>query len=539
MDIDELNAILGKNENEHIEFKAARDSYSKNDVADYTIALANERGGYLILGVTDKKPHKIVGSSAFPEQEKLKKWLLDVTHLRVDIQELMTPKGRVVIFQIPSRPLGMPYHRDGRYLMRSGESVVPMTADMLQRIFNETGPDFSAELCPKVKIDELDINAIEDFRKRWIKKSGNKALAGYSVEQLLIDAELLVEGKLNYAALILFGTKECLGKHLGNSELIFEYKSTDNSESAEQRENYRKGFFSFYDDLWNKINLRNPKRHYQEGLFIWDIEAFNESAIREAILNAVSHRDYRMPGPIFVHQFSDKIEINNPGGLPAGITFENILWQTAPRNRRLAETFEKCGLVERSGQGMNRIFESCIQQGKGIPDFSRSDADNFWICLNGQIRHPEFLRVLERIGEEQVASFSTDDFVTLDAIYNDEPLAARLQPIAKKLFDIGLLERTPKSKGHRIILAKRLYNALGKSGVHTRKLGLERPSEKALLLQHIQSKGAEGAKLKEMRQVLTTLNRSSVQVLLRELRDENKVYCKGKTSAGIWFARNV
>jgi len=104
------------------------------------------------------------------------------------------------------------------------------------------------------------------------------------------------------------------------------------------------------------VNLRNDRQHYQEGLFVFDIPTFNERVVREALLNAVSHRNYQMSGSVFVRQYKERLVIESPGGFPAGVTLENILDRQSPRNRRIAEILAKCGLVERSGQGMNLIY---------------------------------------------------------------------------------------------------------------------------------------------------------------------------------------
>jgi Putative ATP-dependent DNA helicase recG C-terminal len=247
------------------------------------------------------------------------------------------------------------------------------TTDLLQRIFAETGPDFSAEICPKATLADLALEALENFRQRWMRKTENPALGHLAYDQLLIDGELLVDGGLTYAALILFGTRRALGKYLGEAEVLFEYRSQEASIPCQQREEYRQGFFSFMDDLWQKNNTRNDRQHFADGLFIWDIPTFNEMVVREAVLNAMAHRDYRLGASIFVRQFPRKLEIVSPGGFPPGITPENILWRQSPRNRRIAEALSRCSLVERSGQGVNRMFEECIKESKPWPDFAGSD----------------------------------------------------------------------------------------------------------------------------------------------------------------------
>ena len=142
---------------------------------------------------------------------------------------------------------------------------------------------------------------------------------------------------------------------------------------AQQRVELRQGFFSFYDELWNLINLRNDIQHFQSGLFVLDIPTFSERVVREAVLNAVSHRDYQLSGSVFIRQDPRRLVLESPGGFPVGITEHNILDRQLPRNRRIADIFAKCGLVERSGQGMNLMFELSIQESKPTPDFAGTD----------------------------------------------------------------------------------------------------------------------------------------------------------------------
>lgn len=152
-----------------------------------------------------------------------------------------------------------------------------------------------------------------------------------------------------------------------------------------------------------------------------DIPVFNEVAVREAILNAVTNRDYRPAGSVFVRQFPRKLEITSPGGLPPGVTVENILWRQAPRNRRIAEACARCGLVERSGQGANRMYEESIREGKHQPDFAGTDEYQVTLTLFGDVRNPQFLRFLEKVGAERSVSFSIQDLLVLDALQREQP----------------------------------------------------------------------------------------------------------------------
>jgi len=322
--------------------------------------LANSGGGKLVLGITDSRPRKIVGSAAFQQPERTRKGLAEKLMVSVDFR-LYSYKGkRVVVFTVASRSYGQPVQVDGKVWWRKEDSLVPMPQEKIRRIFSEIGHDFSNDICPGATINDLDKEAIEVFRSKWVEKSRSSRLKNLSLQQLLADASALYGNGITYAALVLFGTNVALNRFLPQAEIIFEYRSSDASGPAQYREEFRMGFFSCYDRIWNLINLRNDKQHYQDGLFIFDIPTFNERVVREALLNAVSHRNYQFSGSIFIRQYRDRLIIESPGGLPFGVTLNNILDSQVPRNRRIAELFALCGSVERSGQGVNLIYELTI-----------------------------------------------------------------------------------------------------------------------------------------------------------------------------------
>ena len=533
--IDELHTWMNAKEDERLECKEAKNRFDFEKLAKYCVALANEGGGRVILGVTDKAPRKVVGSQAFRNLERTKASLIERLRLRLDVEEIQHPNGRVLVFQIPSRPIGMPLEYQGAYLMRGGESLIAMTPDQLQRIFAETGPDYSAEICTSARLEDLDPAAVEVLRQLWQRKLPNQNISTRPVAQLLTDAELLVDGGVTYAALVLLGTRSALGKHLGQAELIFEYRSNDVPGAAAERHEFRQGFLSVLDDVWQLVNRRNDRQPFAQGLFVWEVPTFNERAVREAVLNAVSHRDYRHGGSVLVRQYPQRIEIVSPGGFPSGITPENILRQQNPRNRRVAEVLAKCGLVERAGQGFDLIFRECIRESKRLPDFSHTDAHTVWLTLHGDIQDLEFLRFLEQIGREQVAAFGLDDFLVVDLVRREERVPDNLRSRVEHLLEQGIIERVGRGRGVRLLLSRRFYRRAGMAGVYTRKRGLDRQTNKELLLKHIQDSQDEGSRLGELVQVLPALSRAQVQILLRSLRHEGRIHNIGKTRAARWY----
>lgn len=531
----ELQALLEALEDENLEFKEAKERFDFELLTKYACALANNGGGKIVLGVTDIRPRQIVGTRAFVQPELTKKGLIDRLSLRFDVQIYLVEEKRVLVFKIPPRPFGVPLQFDGKYWSRKGDSLVAMSESELREIFEESGHDFSADVCPQAQFDDLDSNAIEEFRNRWINKSGKISLQTLSQEQLLKDCEALTKNGITYTALILFGTKEALGRLLGQCEVIFEYRSSEVSGPAQHREEFRQGFFSFYDKLWELINRRNDIQHFQNGIFVDDIPTFEERSIREALLNAISHRHYQYGGSVFVRQYPRKLIIESPGGFLPDVTVENILDRQSPRNRRLADIFSKCGLVERSGQGMNLIFESSIKQSKPLPDFNGTDKDRVRLTLDGAIQDPMFLVMMQKIGREQLELFSTEDFLVLNAIHQEKPIGKSLKTRLPRLLDLGAVEKAGRGK---YILGKKYYQITGKKGTYTRKKGLDRDTQKELLLKHIRESKPEGTPLSELGQVLPARSLSQIQVFLRELRKAGKIEPHGRAKQGRWFAKN-
>lgn len=533
---EQLQQWLDEPEGTNLEFKEAKQNFHFEKLVEYCVALANEGGGKIILGVTDRRPRRIVGTTAFAEPGRTEAGLHDRLSHRIPVEELRTAEGRVLLVHVPPRLPGTAWQIDGRYLKRAGDELAVLIDAELRTIFAETGPDFSAGFCPGATIADLDPESLDLLRRLWLRKSGDQTLATRPMERLLADAELLSGDHLTYAALVLMGTREALGKYLAQAEIVFEYRSSEAPGPAAARHEFRQGFLPVLDEIWRLINLRNDLQHFQQGLFVWDVPTFNERAIREALLNAVSHRDYRNGGSVFVRQYPRRIEIVSPGGFPPGITPANVLWQQNPRNRRIAEVLGKCGLVERAGQGFDSIVRECIRQSKPLPDLSHTDNHSVWLTLHGEIQDQDFLRFLEEVGGERTATFGTDDFLVVDLVHREQRIPDHLKSRVAPLLEQGIIERLGRGRGARLLLSRRFYRHLGKAGVYTRKRGLDRETNKALLIRHIKDCGDQGAPLAEFVQVLPGLSRRQIQNLLKELRDEGRVRIRGSKRGSRWIS---
>jgi ATP-dependent DNA helicase RecG len=531
---EQLQIWLEAPEGTNLEFKEARNNFHFDTLVDYCVALANEGGGKIILGATDRRPRSIVGTQAFAEPGRTEAGLHERLSHRIPVEELIVEEGRLLIVHVPARLAGTAWQINGRYLKRAGDELAPLDGSELRAIFAEAGPDFSAETCPGATLADLDSSAIAGFRERWAQKSRDERKRSWTDIETLVNAELMVDGQVTIAALILFGTRTALGRYLAQAELVFEYRSSEASGPAADREEYREGFFLWQEAIWKKIDLRNDRQSYQDGLFRMDLPTFDEVAVREALLNAVAHRDYRDGGSVFVRQFPQRLEIVSPGGFPPGITPSNVLDQQKPRNRRLAEALAKCGLIERSGQGMNLMFERAIRQGKPLPSFEGTSPSQVRLTLEGMVKSAAFVRFMERLGEETLRSFGTYDFLALDSLHREEPLSDLMRSRLPRLIDSGAVEMIGRGKGTRYILSQRFYAALGSKGVYTRKRGLDHETNKALLEQHLRRQGELGSPLSELRQVLPALAESAIQSLLGELRSEGRVELRGLRRWAKW-----
>ena len=534
MKMDERIAeLLDAPEGKQYQFKEAKERFDFTEALKCCCALANCGGGKFVLGISDKRPRKAVNSNAFEQPERTRNGLMEKLKIGVEFYLLYHEGNRILVFEIASRPIGLPVQVDGIAWWYSGDSLIPMPQDVLRDIYNEIGHDFSSDICRGASLEDLDVGCIEIFRAAWIEKSGNERIGALSHEQLLKDCGAITDKGITYAALILFGTGHSLRDYLAQSEIVFEYRTSEASGPAFQREEFRAGFFSVYDRIWKLIDLRNGRQHYQEGFHVFDVPTFNERVTREALLNAASHRNYQLSGSIFIRQYNDRLVIESPGGLPFGVTLENILHKQSPRNRRIAEIFALCGLVERSGQGMNLIYEHSVREAKALPSFYGTDDFQVRISLNGIIINQKMLVLIKNILNNNARVLATEDFLVINALYLGQKLPENLFSRIEQLIDIGIVERAGRGK---YVLARKLYEAIGETGIYTRRAGLDRETNKALVFRHIRDNGDVGTPFRELYQVLPSHSRKQIQVLLDDLRGERKIYLLGRGRGARWYS---
>ena len=184
------------------------------------------------------------------------------------------------------------------------------------------------------------------------------------------------------------------------------------------------------------------------------------------------------------------------------------------------------------------MYEQSIKQSKPLPDFAGSDEYQLHLVLRGDVQDVAFVRFLEKLGGERLASFGTHDFLVLDRVRNEQLIPDTLRERVDRLLKSGVIERLGQGKGTRLLLSRALYAAIGATGAYTRKRGLDHETSKALLVKHLSDSGNKGCPLGELQQVLPALSPSQVQRLMQELREEGRARLEGRRRWARWYPRS-
>jgi len=535
-----IQEIKRLRETEHkVEFKEAKRDFSfaggkhadpaerRRCVLGYVVALANEGGGMLVFGVKEKKilPHEIVGTDfAKDEIGKLEDEIYKRLFVRVKIEELFDEENnRVLVFHIPSRSPGNPLTFEGVPLMRIGDSLRTMSNAELFNILSEREPDFSAKICEGLTLDDLDERAIEKMKTMYSERQKNPSFQQIRNERMLSDLKLSENDKLTYAALILLGKSESINKYLPQSRIIWEFRNTETQLHYDRRQTITEPFITGIDTIWDLIdqptlNLNNP---VQADMIVYNIYDFNREVIRECVLNSYAHRDYTLTGDVVIKQYPQMIEIINPGGFPKGVSIDNILTvSSTPRNILIADAMEKTGLVERSGQGVDKIFSETLAEGKQKPDYSRTNSYQVTLKIRTQIVDESFVVFLRQYRNRTNRVLSAEQIIALADIRDGNSVNIHSETL-EQLKQMGLIKSVERS-GLKYTLSDDYFKFSGK---------LSKIGEQYVVndIEHILSSLQTGKKkIGDMEKELSgSLTRNQLKYLLPKLLKDEIITSEG------------
>ncbi len=498
-------------------------------ILGYVTAFANEGGGYLVFGIKESTPHLVVGTNQSKDAlGELKSKIYNDTGIRVDIQELFSEdKKRVVLIQIPSRPTAKVYKFEDVPLMRVGEELKPMSDAQYLKIIQEQEPDFSQKICKGVSMNDLDEEAIKNMKEAYARKQKNPQFIALPNEQALSDLDLMIGDKITNAAVILLGKEETIKKYIPQATIQLEYRNLETQIKFDQRYSFKGAFFIEIDKLWETINLRNSSIQVQEGAYIFDIPSFNKEAIRESINNAVAHRNYSLSSEIVIKQYPTQLDILSPGGFPVGVTIENLITvPSTPRNRLLTDVLQKTGIVERSGQGIDKIYYQTLKDGKKEPDYTKSDDFQVYLQLSAIIEDKAFAFFIKSIQSELN---DTDKLSVMEIIYLNRIRAGNKAYLDKKviqsLLKRNLIEQRGKTSGTYYILSKAYYEFSDEKGKYS-KTDWDQDQVFMIIVQHL--KKFEKARMKDFVDLFEgRLTRKQVRYLIEKLCASNKLAKNG------------
>ena len=419
-------------ENEIVEFKEAKNNYDFTKLGKYFSALSNEANlcskpyGWLVFGVKDND-HSIVGTQYRSERkdlDKLKGEIANKSTNRISfiaIHEVKLPEGRVILFQIPSAPKGIPIAFDGHYYARDGEELVPLNIEKIERIRAQaTKEDWSAAIVPAATLEDLDEDAIALARKNFKNKFPDKAdeVDLWDNITFLNKAKVTSKGKITRTALILLGKDE--SEHLLNpADVKIRWKLMDELNNDIDYEIFGIPLILSVEKVFAKI--RNIKyRYMQEGtIFPTEVAKYEPFSIREAINNCIAHQDYTKNARINVIEMPDQLIFTNQGSFIPG-NVEKVVIEDSPeefyRNRFLATAMFNLKMVDTAGGGIKKIYNFQRARFFPLPDYDLAN-DKVKMVLSGKILDLEYARLLA-----QNKDLTLEEIMMLDKVQKKLPL---------------------------------------------------------------------------------------------------------------------
>jgi ATP-dependent DNA helicase RecG len=362
-------------ETERLEFKEAKQQYDTTKLLRYCVALANEGGGHLILGVTDKPPRRVVSSQAFASEtslNKVKALIVERLRFRVEVTELQHPDGRVLVFVIPPRPVGQPLLFDDTYWMRAGESLVPMTPDVLKRIFAEDPQDWFAEPA-RTNATPEDVIALLDtqtyFELLGIPYPTHRdAVLERLQSQNLIQPTAQGWTITNMAAILLARQLDAFSRSLARKAPRFIIYEGISKLKTRAEQIGTKGYAVGFEGLVTFVHTAAPQNRFVEEVVREEVKMFPRQALRELIANALVHQDFLATGTSpMIEMYSDRVEISNPGTPP--IDVDRFIDENRSRNEKLADLMRWFHICEEKGSGIDKVIEAAEVFQLPAPDF--------------------------------------------------------------------------------------------------------------------------------------------------------------------------
>ncbi len=427
-----LDRLIADWESEVVEFKNVGDSYSTSDIGKYFSALSNEANlrnqeqSWLVFGV-DNKTRTVFGSDYRTDQDRLNGLKLQISQVAEpgvtfrDIHVLQTPQGRVILFEIPPAPLGIPIAWNGHYYARAGESLTPLGLDKLDTIRNQTRQtDWTAQVVAEATLAHLDPAAIARAREAFSQKHANRfqpeEMAAWTDTAFLDRIRLTIGGQLTRAALLLLGRLESASLLSPNpAQLTWKL---DGPERA--YEHFGPPFLLTTTQLYQKIRNVQMRILPEDQMVAVEFSKYDQKIVLEALHNCIAHQDYTRNGRVVVTEYPDRLVLENEGTFFEGAPTDYIGGQKTPRRYRnpfLAQAMAELNMIDTMGYGIHEMFAGQARRYLPMPDYDLSDPNAVKMTIHGRIVDPAYSRMLI-----QKTDLSLDDILALDRVQKKLPI---------------------------------------------------------------------------------------------------------------------
>ncbi len=561
MSPDRLRQIIQQGETLDVEFKGEGQRHlSDDEIVQAVVCMANrasEQSGWVLIGVEDDG--RVTGTrprhGATTDPLRLQALIANRTRPSLSVQVHVVPlqPEGVEIIAIEVPPVRIPVGTtDGVYLRRAiggrgKPECAPMHFHDMQSLQATRGLlDYSAVVVEGATWDDLDPLEFERFR-RFVRESrgqGDETLLELSDEELskalgAVEADHTVT-RIRVLGLLLFGKEASLRGFLPTHEVAFQVLR---GERVEVNEFFRSPLLRIIEELLQRFRARYREEEVMVGLLRVGVPEYSERAFREAVANALIHRDYTRLGAVHIQWHDDRMEITNPGGFPEGVHLGNILvTPPRPRNPLLADAFKRAGVVERTGRGVDIIFTEQLRNGRPAPSYERSTPTDVVLVLPGGQANLAFVRLV--VEENQAGrALRLDELLLLNALWQERSLTtaqasgllqkseADARAVLERLVEAGLVEGRGERKGRTYHLSAATYRRLGAPSAYVRRRGFEPIQWEQMILQYVRAHGRitrrEAAELCQISPFQATR-------LLQKLVKDGKLLAHGMRK-GTWY----
>lgn len=427
-----LESLVSTWENEVVEFKQASNDYDTDKIGEYFSALSNEanlRGverGWLVFGVSNKT-RSVVGTDYRPESERLQSLKIQIAQNTEpsitfrNIHELHHDGGRVVLFEVPAAPRGMPIAWKGHYYARAGESRTSLGLDKLDEIRQQTlASDWSAQIVPHATRNDLDGAAVRKARELFAQKHSNRfstgEVLGWTDEVFLDRAKITQSGKITRTALLLLGKSESAYLLSPNPAQI-----TWKLEGAERAyEHFGPPFLLTTTQLYQKIRNIQLRLLPSGELLPHEISKYDQKIVLEALHNCIAHQDYARNGRINVIEQADKLVFENEGNFFEGTPDDYVLGDKMPRRYRnafLVEAMVSLNMIDKMGFGIHDMHRNQAKRYLPLPDYDLAESNVVRMTIYGGVVDPTYTQMLM-----QKTNLDFLDVLALDRVQKKLPL---------------------------------------------------------------------------------------------------------------------